>query len=178
MAPEPRYDTGLKLLHWLMAAAIIALFLVGLVMEDLPKGDLRGSVYGIHKGIGVVVFILVAARLAWRSVAGVPDLPASMPANERLAARLGHLALYALMALVPLSGVLMSQSGGHPVAVLGFTLPTLVGKDEGIHELFEEAHGLLAWAMAAIVAGHVAAALRHEFLLKDDVMARMLPGRG
>lgn len=177
MAPEPRYDIGLTLLHWLMAIAIIALFAVGLVMEDLPKGDLRGSVYGIHKGIGVIVLALVAVRLAWRSVAGVPDLPATMPAHERWAARLGHVALYALMALVPLTGVLMSQSGGHAVNVLGFTLPTLVGKDEGIHELFEEAHGVLAWIMAAIVAGHGAAALRHHFLLGDGVLARMLPGR-
>lgn len=177
MASSDSYNSGLKLLHWLMAALILGLIAVGAVMEDLPEG-VRGTIYGLHKGIGVITLALLALRLAWRAGAGAPDLPAAMPSVERLVARLGHLALYVLMALVPVTGVLMSQSGGHPVSVLGVTLPALVGKDEGIHELFEGAHGLLAWTMTAVIAGHVAAALRHRFLLKDGVMERMLPDRG
>lgn len=178
MTPSERYAPSLQLLHWLMAALIVALIVVGAVMEDLPKGDLRGTVYGLHKGVGVVVLGLLMLRLGWRVLRGVPDLPASMPVRERQVARLGHLALYALTVLVPVAGILMSQSGGHPVAVAGWTLPTVVGKDEGVHEVFEEAHGLLAWTMTIIVLGHVAAALRHHFLLKDGVLARMLPGKG
>jgi cytochrome b561 len=173
-----RYTSSLKLLHWLMAALIIGLFAVGLLMGDLPKGDLRGTVYGLHKGFGVIVLALLAVRLASRLKGGVPDLPPAMGQGERMVAKWGHVALYALMALVPVAGILMSQSGGHPVAVMGWTLPTLVGKDEGIHEIFEEAHEVLSWTMAAIVAGHVLAALRHHFALKDGVLTRMLPGRG
>ncbi|MCR6628581.1 MAG: cytochrome b [Magnetospirillum sp.] len=172
------YDPVAKSLHWLTALLIIVLWGVGLTLEDLPKGDLRGQVIGLHKAFGVVVLALAVLRLAWRGSKGAPDLPADMPAWEKLAAKLGHAGLYVLMIALPLDGILMSQSGGRPVSVFGLELPTLVGKDEGLHHLFEEGHELLAWGLAVVVVVHVAAALRHHIVLKDQVLRRMLPGRG
>lgn len=176
--PTDQYDSVAKTLHWLMAALIVGLWAVGLIMEDLPKGDFRAQVFGIHKAVGVIVLTLVVVRLAWRAARGAPALPRTMGTGEQWAAKAAHLALYALMILLPLSGIVMSQSGGREVAVFGWVFPALVGKDEGLHELTEGVHAALAWVLAAGLAAHVAAALRHHVVLKDDVLRRMLPTLG
>lgn len=177
IAVPQRYDAVARILHWLMAAAIIALWVVGHMIDALPKGPVRSEVVGLHKGIGVVLLVMAVARLGWRFSRPQPPLPASMPPLERLAAAAGHLALYALMLLIPVDGILMSQSAGYPVSVFGLTLPSLVGKDQALREIFKTGHWLLGWVLALVLVGHVAAALRHRFILKDEVMDRMLPGR-
>lgn len=176
MNTSPRYDSLAMVLHWLMALMLVGLFVLGLVLEDLPKGDLRAQMFGIHKAFGALVLILAVARLAWRFTHPAPTLPDSMPAREVTLARLGHVALYALMLAVPLSGIVMSQAGDREVSMFGLVLPTLVQPNHDLKEVFEEVHGFLAWSLGVVVAGHVLATLRHRFLLKDDVLARMLPG--
>lgn len=171
------YDPFAKALHWGMALLVIGLWFVGLSLEALPKGDFRGQVIGLHKSVGVVVLMLVVVRLAWRATHRTPDLPATMAPWERLGARLGHMGLYALMVVIPVDGILLSQTGGRAVSVLGWTLPTVIGKSEFMHEVFEEAHEAMAWVLAALIVVHVAAALKHHFIVKDDVLRRMLPGR-
>ncbi|MGE5516014.1 MAG: cytochrome b [Bacteroidota bacterium] len=178
MSTPTQYDPVAKSLHWLMAFLIIGLWCVGLTMEELPKGDLRSQIIGMHKAFGVVVLALVVLRLAWRATHTAPALPSSMPPLEQLGAKLGHLALYGLMIVLPLDGILMSQSGGRDVNVFGFVLPTVVEKNEEMKHFFGEGHELLAWVLAVVLVVHVAAALRHHVMLKDDVMRRMLPGRG
>jgi len=176
--PSGRYDPLAKSLHWLMALMIIALWSVGIIMEDLPKGDFRSQVFGIHKAVGTLILALVVLRLVWRTTRRMPAFPDTMTDIERLAAHAGHIALYALMILLPIDGILLSQTGGRAVDVFGWTVPTLIGKDKVLHELFEGAHSAMAWVLALILAGHVVAALRHHFILKDNVLTRMLPGRG
>ncbi|NFV78972.1 cytochrome b [Magnetospirillum aberrantis] len=178
MSSSSRYDPVAKSLHWLMAALIIGLWGVGLGMEELPKGDLRSQIIGLHKALGVVVLALVVVRLAWRATHSAPTLPATMPAWEQLGAKLGHLALYGLMIAIPAAGILMSQSAGRDVNVFGWILPTLVEKSDDLKEVFGEAHETLAWLLAVVLVVHVVAALRHHFMLKDDVLSRMLPRRG
>lgn len=180
MSPTPAptaYDSITKGLHWFMALLIIALWCVGLVMEDMPKGDLRSQVIGLHKAFGVIVLLLAVVRLSWRAGHPAPELPATMPAIERLGAKLGHVALYALMIAMPIDGVLLSQAGGRAVNVFGVVLPTVMEKNEQLKDLFGEAHEIMAWILAVIVVIHVAAAIRHHVRLKDDVLKRMLPGR-
>ena len=175
MKPQS-YTISARVFHWGMAAMILGLLALGAVMTELPKGDFRFQLYDWHKQAGVLVLVLVVPRLINRLVQGVPALPAVMPPWEQKAAHLGHLALYALMVLVPFCGVLMSQYGNHPISLLGLPLPMLVEPDKDLHEVFEELHGAVAYALLAVVLGHGAAALRHHFLLKDDVLRRMLPG--
>lgn len=178
MSSSSRYDPVAKSLHWLMAVLIIGLWGVGLGMEELPKGDLRSQIIGLHKALGVVVLALVVVRLAWRATHSAPPLPATMPAWEQLGAKLGHLALYGLMIAIPAAGILMSQSAGRDVNVFGWIVPTLVEKSDDLKEVFGEAHETLAWLLAVVLVVHVVAALRHHFMLKDDVLRRMLPRRG
>ncbi len=177
VAVPARYDAVARTLHWVMAAAIMALWVVGHMIDALPKGPVRSEVIGLHKAIGVVLLVLAVARLAWRLARPQPPLPASMPAMERLMASAGHFALYSLMVLIPVDGVLMSQSGGREVSVFGLVLPSLVGKNDALREIFKGGHEVLGWVLAAVLVGHVAAALRHRFILRDEVMDRMLPGR-
>jgi len=176
MTSPARYDGIAVTLHWLMAVLLIALWGLGLVLEELPKGDFRAQMFGLHKAFGALVLVLVAARLAWRLTHAAPSLPDSMTGLEVTLARLGHLALYGLMIILPLSGIVMSQAGGREVSMFGLVLPTLVQPDHDLKEAFEEVHEVLAWILALVVGGHLLAALRHRFVLKDDVMARMLPG--
>jgi cytochrome b561 len=173
-----QYDSVAKSLHWLMALLIIGLWCVGVAAEEMPKGDLRSQIIGMHKAFGVVVLALVLLRLTWRATHAAPELPLSMPPLERLGAKLGHLALYGLMIAIPLDGILMSQFGGREVNVFGFVLPVLVEKNDALKGIFKEGHEVLGWTLAAVLAVHVVAALRHRFVLKDDIMQRMLPGRG
>jgi len=173
-----RFDRVAILLHWLMALAIIGLWVVGHLIDVVPKGPSRSDVIFMHKSVGVIILVLAVARLAWRLTRQHPALPAAMPAWEQLLARLGHWALYGLMLAMPADGILMSQSGGREVSVFGLVLPNLLGKDEGLNHLFKEGHELLGWVLAVVVIGHAAAALRHHFILKDNVLTRMLPSRG
>lgn len=176
-AVPARYDTVARILHWVMAAAILALWVIGHMIDALPKGPVRSEVIGLHKAIGVILLVMAVARLAWRLARPQPALPASMPAIERLMASAGHVGLYLLMVLIPLDGILLSQSAGREVSVFGLVLPALVGKDDALKEMLKGGHVALGWILAVVLAGHVAAALRHRFILKDDIMARMLPGR-
>ncbi len=171
------YTRVAKCLHWAMALLIIALLIVGHVMGALPKGEWRSGFYDIHKAVGVVVFALLIGRLVWRLIKGAPQLPAAMGRLERLAAQGGHVLLYILMAAMPLSGFAMSQTGGHPVAMAGLALPVVFAKDEALSKLFQNIHGTLGWGLVVLLLVHVGAALRHHFVLKDDVLRRMLPDR-
>ena len=176
-ATAERYDPVARTLHWGMAAAIMALWVVGHMIDALPKGAIRSEVIGLHKGIGVMILVLALGRLAWRVARPQPALPSHMPPMEQILAKLGHVALYALMVAIPADGILMSQSAGRDVVVFGLTLPVMVAKNDGLRDVLKSGHGLMGWALALILAGHVVAALRHHLILKDEVMRRMLPGR-
>ncbi|MEO5337007.1 MAG: cytochrome b [Magnetospirillum sp. WYHS-4] len=177
-AAPARYDGMMIGLHWLIAALIVGLWILGHWMEGLPKGDYRAQVFGLHKAIGVVVLALVAARLAWRALRPVPDLPGGLGPVERLAAKAGHALLYVLMVGLPVGGIVMSQSGGRPVSVFGLVLPTLVEKNEALHKAMETMHSAFGWVLAVLFVAHVAAALRHQYRLKDGLLDRMRPLRG
>lgn len=176
MTAPDRHDSVTISIHWLMAALLIGLWAVGLAMDELPKGELRAQVFGLHKSFGVLALALVVVRLSWRLTHRAPTLPATMPNWEQAAAHLGHAVLYGLMIALPLSGAIMSQAGGREVSLFGLVLPTLVQPNHDLKEAFEEVHEILAWILAVIVGGHVLAALRHQLLLADGVLSRMLPG--
>jgi cytochrome b561 len=120
--------------------------------------------------------VLALVRLGWRWGNPVPALPSTLKSYERLLATVTHVLLYALLFAVPLTGWMMSSARGFPVSWFGFfQLPDLVPKDKGLYDTLVDVHGTLAWTLAGLVALHVGAALKHHFMLKDDVLRRMLP---
>lgn len=178
-ASTPRY-TGVAIgLHWLIAFAILATFVLGLYMHELPLSPQKLKLYSWHKWAGVTIFLFVALRLGWRLTHRAPELPATMPAWQRTAAEATHALLYLLMFAVPLSGWLMSSAKGFQTVWFGvLPLPDLVGKNKELGDLLREVHELLNFGMAALVVAHLGAALKHHFIDRDDVLTRMLPHHG
>jgi len=180
--PVVRYSRVAVLLHWVLGFALIGLFAVGLYMADLPFSPQRLKLYNWHKWAGVSILLLSALRLAWRLTHRPPELPvatsAKMPAWQRLAHHATHHALYLLFFAVPLLGWAYSSAAGFPIVWFGAVqLPDFVPVSESLAEALKPLHKLSAFAMAALVLMHIAAALKHQLLDRDGLLTRMLPGR-
>jgi cytochrome b561 len=172
-----RYTPAAIALHWLVALLIIANLALGLYTVDLPLSPAKLRNFSYHKWIGVTVFMLAAARLLWRLGHAPPALPATMPPWERRAARLTHALLYVLFFAAPLTGWLFSSAAGFQTVYLGMVpIPDLLSKDKALADALKLAHKSINYTLAAVIVLHAAAALKHHFIDKDDVLRRMLPG--
>jgi cytochrome b561 len=171
---EDRYGFVAKILHWLMAIAMIGLWGVGTWMSDLENSPTKFTVYGLHKAVGITILMLVIVRLAWRFSQPQPALPSNMSFIMRSLAHLGHFSLYGLMILIPLSGWSMSSAAGYPVSYFGlWTLPNLVEANKPLAEFLNETHEILALVMIILVVIHALAACYHQWILKDGLLRRM-----
>jgi cytochrome b561 len=175
---KTRYDAPAQALHWLTALLILGAWGLALLLDGMPKGPDKAFWMGVHKSAGVTVIALVFLRAAWRVISPPPPAQENMPPLMHAAAQGTHAALYILMLILPLSGVLMSQAGGRGVEFWGlFALPNLVDPDKEFAHVLKESHELLANLLLGLVLLHAAAAIYHQHVLKDGLMARMLPGR-
>ncbi|HEX7637577.1 MAG TPA: cytochrome b [Burkholderiaceae bacterium] len=175
--PTGRYGGPAMALHWLMAAAILGNFCLGLYMTDLGMSMTRLRLYNYHKWTGATILFLAALRLLWRLTHRPPaDLPS--PRWQHLAAHATHWGLYALFFAVPLVGWAYSSAAGFPVVVFGvLPLPDFVSKDHALAEAIKPWHGDLAWVLMALVGLHVAAVFKHMVVDRDGLLRRMMPGR-
>ena len=177
MNPSRQRYTGIAIaLHWLIAVAILGTFLLGQYMTNLQLSPAKLKLYSYHKWIGVTIFLLVLVRIAWRLAHRPPLPPASMPAWQHSAASIAHFFLYALTLAIPVSGWLMSSASGFQVVYLGvIPIPDLLAKSKDAAQELKQLHEALNWLMVLVVAMHVAAALKHHLMDRDDVLQRMLP---
>ena len=175
--PSTRYSGVAIALHWLLGLAIVGSFVVGLYMTDLPMSPQRLKLYNWHKWAGVCILTLSAVRLLWRLTHRPPaDVP--MPAWQRRISHAVHIALYGLFFAVPLAGWAYSSAAGFPIVLFGvLPLPDFIGANKELAETIKPLHKILAFTMAALVLGHVGAALKHHFIDRDGLLNRMLPGR-
>jgi cytochrome b561 len=172
------YDGVAIALHWLLAALIVASFLLGISMVDLPLTPRRLRFFNWHKWIGIAALALSAARLLWRATGHPPPpLPPTTPAWQQTAYRGTHLLFYGLFFVVPLLGWAYSSAVGFPVVWLGWVpLPDIAPVDKALGEnVLKPLHAASSYLLAAIVVLHVAAALKHQFFERDRLMARMWP---
>ena len=171
-----RYGAVAQTLHWLIAALVVVMFGLGWYMGDLPLGPRKLELYQLHKSIGLTIFALAVLRLCWRLTHPVPPLPAHMAPWERAAARTSHALLYAMLLIQPMIGFLQSNAANFPVVVWDvLPLPALIAPDEPLADRLVDVHEWGARIILFLVLLHIAAALRHHFWLKDDVLRRMLP---
>jgi cytochrome b561 len=178
MAFEPplQYTPIAIALHWLAAALILGNLAFGYYVVDLPLSPAKLKYISWHKWAGVTIFLLSAIRLLWKLGHRAPPLPSTMPDWQRRAARASHHLLYLLFFAVPLTGWLFSSAAGFPVVYLGvLPLPDLVGKDKELAEVLQTAHHGANYLLASLLVLHMAAALKHHVVDRDDVLARMLP---
>jgi cytochrome b561 len=169
-----RYTSTAISLHWLIAILIAIAFVVGNYMADLDLSPWKLKVFAWHKWMGVTIFGLVLVRILWRLTHAAPALPTSMPALMVKLAKLVHLAIYVLMFVIPITGWLFSSAAGVTVVYLNLIpLPNLVAKNKELADTLKEVHETLNWTLLWLVVMHVVAALKHQFVDKDNLMARM-----
>jgi cytochrome b561 len=172
-----RYTTTAVALHWVLALALLGSFSLGLYMADLPLSPQRLKLYNWHKWAGITILALSFVRLMWRLTHRPPE-DVAMSDWQRMAAHATHTLLYLLFFAVPLVGWAYSSAAGFPIVVYGvLPLPDFVPVDKALAEAIKPWHEGLAWAMAVLVLFHAAAALKHQFVDRDDLLARMWPSK-
>ena len=174
---DTHYGRVAVALHWLIGMLLLGQIAFGFLLDEIAPRNTpaRASVINLHKSFGMVLGVLIVARLAWRLTHRPPAWPAFMPAWEARAARLGHAALYACMVAMPLSGYLGSNFSRHGVRFFGNVLEPWGPDLPAVYNALQAVHVTTAFVFAALVAGHVAAALQHRFIVRDGVFARMWP---
>lgn len=190
-----RYTKTAIILHWLIALLIIAMLALGFWMHELPKDapktaafdlfnlgiytmtlpepvSVRTFYFNLHKSIGVTLLAIILFRVFWRFTHVVPAFPDTMKAWEKKLADAGHKTLYVLMLVMPLSGFVMSIFSKW--GIMWFGIPLVKGLDNPeLREIFTEVHEITAWLLIIVIVLHVAAAIKHKVVDKDNVMKRM-----
>ena len=175
-AMDNHYTRTAITLHWVMALLIFTTFPLGVYMHDLPISPDKLRLYSYHKWIGVTLFLLVLLRILWRATHRPPPLLDSMPRWEKIAAQSAHSLLYALMIIIPLSGWLMSSAKGVQTVWFGvLPLPDLVAKNKELGDLLQGVHVGLNFLLLGLIVAHAGAALKHHFIERDEILARMIP---
>jgi cytochrome b561 len=167
------YDTGSIIFHWLIGILILGLIVVGWYMGTLPRGPERTDWVNLHKSFGTIVLFLVALRIVWRSrFQKKPEF--TEPPKQRKIVEVWHILLYVFITVMPLSGFLASNFN-RGIIFFGVALPPLFEPNKPVARFFNEVHEISAWIITILVVGHIAAALWHRVVKKDDVLQRMLP---
>lgn len=171
--PEAGYGGMAKLLHWLIAAILVGQFALGWLMPAVRRGMEPGLAMRMHIALGIVVLALIVVRFAWRVTHSVPE--AALPRWQRQASLAVHCLLYLLVLVTTLSGWFYASARGWALDFFGlFPLPPLVAQGSPFGRAIGGIHEGVVWVLLALVLLHVAAALVHAFVYRDDVMQRML----
>lgn len=174
--PNARYTRVAIALHWLLALMIVTAFTAGTVLDGMEFSPFKLKLISWHKWLGVSIFAFVVLRIVWRLTHRPLPLPAGPPLWQRRLAGLGHLALYALMLVIPLTGWLYSSAAGVPTVWFGAVpLPDLLDRSEPLANALKTAHVWLNNGLLVLVIGHVGAAFYHHYRLRDGLLNRMRP---
>ena len=176
---EERYGAVTIAVHWLMAVAFVAMFGVGWYMVELTYYDaLYQTLPHIHKSVGILLVLALALRLAWRWSNPTPRPLGGRP-REILAAKIAHALLYLLVALIMLSGYLISTAEGAPIDVFDwFAVPATITSIPQQEDLAGVIHEYLAYVFIGLASLHALAALKHHFVNRDNTLRRMLGVNG
>lgn len=174
----PRHSAALRTLHWTIAVLIFAAIAIGVYAIYLPRSPFRVELMEIHKSLGLTVLALAVVRVLVRLAAAAPPYIPKLGVLTRYASKAAHLALYALMLAMPISGYVHSSAGQHAFRWFGlFPVPMLIGEEPQIDRSTGAAHYLFAWTLGAVLTLHILAALWHLIVKKDNVFARMWPAK-
>lgn len=196
LTTSARYTGVAIALHWILAILVLSLIPIGWWMGDAIREPATQAqalkIYPVHKAVGMTVLALTVLRIVWRLTHKAPPLPARMAGWEKAVARGTHGLFYLLLIAMPLSGWIYASAGYSeafkafvtvPISWFGvFTIPDFPGVATQPNEARKaiglaaiNVHSKLAWAMLILAALHAGAALKHQFVDRDDVLARMLP---
>ncbi len=174
-----KYPASIRAIHWLSALLITGLLTLGIYMTPFQVDNMAFSeeLYFWHKSFGVLAFLIVLLRLINRRRHNLPELPQTMPKHEKLAAKIAHKSLYALLIIVPILGYVQSctyefSSGVH---FFGILLPELFEDNKSVFETVNLLHKAASYTLIVLIFAHVAGALKHRFFDKEnDVLNRII----
>lgn len=170
-----RYSVGSIWFHWIIAALVVFNLIVGIFRESVPA---LKALMPAHMAVGITVLALTILRIGWRLAHPAPPFPATMPIWERGLAKTVRTVFYALLLLMPLSGWTMISAGKHPHPISWFGLfnVPVLPVSHAVQHPAGLTHAVLGYSFAVLVLLHIAGALRHHFILRDAILARMIPG--
>lgn len=172
------YGAPARSFHWLTVALLIIQFAVAWTMPEIHRGVTPDRLINLHLSFGTLILLVVLARLAWRATHPVPLVRDGVPAWQYLAAEATHLALYALLLVIPLLGWANASGRGWDIVLFGLLpLPPIMAVNSPIARAAGDIHVLFCYLLLGLVALHVAAGLFHHFVRHDDTLRRMLPRR-
>src|ERR1700719_4232760 len=177
MSIQARFPAASRLLHWLMAPMIIAMFFigVGLAASLSPRYEL---LVAIHRPLGIAIFVLCLVRIVTRFINPPPELPDTLPSLQRFAARASHVLLYALMFIMPLVGWGMLSAARYSIVLYGpLRVPPILPHDLTLYVWLRDLHTDLAYLFFATFLAHFGAALFHGLIRRDGVLESMASWR-
>jgi cytochrome b561 len=170
------FNPVLRVVHWLMAAMVLAMLLIGVFMVS-TAGPLYPVLLALHRPVGIAILLLVVIRLPLRLATGAPALPSDMSPLEKFIAKGSHVLLYASMVAMPLIGWGMLSAGGYPVQVTkALALPSILPHDLRLYAVLRVAHTVVAILFFALILAHLSAALMHGLIRRDGVLRSMTVG--
>lgn len=176
-APVQGYAPAMRFIHWLTAVLVVLLFVFGGWTHyfDPGEGMFKELLYNLHQSFGVAVWVLVLVRVVVRLATGAPKLPPETPGIVRLAASLNHLALYLVLLVQPILGLLDTNANGFPLDWFGlFRVPSPIGKQpDAVAHTLNDLHWFGALALLLLIGTHLAGAAYHGLIRRDGVVRHM-----
>jgi cytochrome b561 len=176
---QDRYKAPARWLHWSVALLVLAMLPVGFLMiqQGLSR-PFQNALFLFHKNTGVIVALLVLARIVYRWRNPPPPLPQALPLWQRRVSAWTHGLLYGLIVLMPVTGYIRVRAGGFPIEMLDtLGIGTLLPKSDALANAAKSLHYAGAWALVALLALHIGAALQHALIKRDGIFQRMWPAR-
>jgi len=175
MAKQSHYGATAKVFHWLVVALLIVQYPLGKFMPHIHRGMTPGDAMTLHISFGITILALMVLRLFWRITH--PVAPAtSLPAWQQLISEAVHWLLYALVFATTMTGWIFASERGWSISLFFATpLPTLPIEGSLLARSIGNWHGIMEWTLLLVIGAHVAAAMAHTFIFRDQIMQRMLP---
>jgi len=176
--PIQKFGPVAIFLHWLIAACILFSVAMGLIVSSVEESDTTTLILAVHKSLGIAIFILACVRLAWRLTHPAPPLPRDIHAFQRLAASATHTLLYVIIFAMPVTGYIAVAARGRETTFFGlFAVPFWAPLDRVLSRNAQTIHEYGQYVLYALLVAHIGAAIYHHFILKDQILERMWPGR-
>lgn len=173
---DEAYGVASRLFHWLTVLLVFLLVPIGFEMTSLDPGRLQDVLFVTHESLGLTLFALILARLAWRLVHPPPTASRDLSRFEVAASGAAHWLLYLVLLAMPISGYVSVVAGGDPLTYFGLAdAPRLFAKNRALSNFAESTHLTLQYTVYALVLLHAGAALHHHYWRRNYVLARMLP---
>lgn len=167
---KSRYGTISRFFHWIMAVGFFWMAATVILKLVADETNIQKFFWSTHKSIGFLLLVMIAFRTLWMFIT-LKDRPASFS----LPAKLGHVALYLFMMIVPLVGFMRQFGSGKPFEVFGIQILSSSGtKYQWMIDLGSSVHGFFGWCLFVLAAGHIVMALIHYFGKDKDLIKRMI----